>query len=290
MRLHIYHGLDYENEKVPEDVTHVIVDNCVTVIKFGAFSNCELLVSLIMGDSVKRIEEEAFFQCFALRFVRLSKTLEYIEFRAFWYCNSLEALFLPSTVEWIEYEAFESCESLRLLILPHDIDLNNVGKTIIPITAIYDHFARTGVAYEYDEWGDVTDVSNLQVNEWLIHEMDVAPFHKLCYNSTITTKHINDYLREHGNDSALAIDPIHGMTPLHILSMNPYAPADAIAALFNFNMQAVFCADNQQNNPLEYARDYNVGGLIQVINGLCNHRNSSHLLVESDNTNIENAT
>ena len=72
--------------------------------------------------------------------------------------------------------------------------------------------------------------------------------------------------------------------------MNPYAPADTIAALFNFNIQAVFCADNQQKTPLDYARDYNVGGLIRIINGLCNHRNSSLLLVESDNTNNENAT
>ena len=63
-----------------------------------------------------------------------------------------------------------------------------------------------------------------------------------------------------------------------------------IAALFNSNIQTVFCADNQQKNLLEYARDYNVGGLIQIINGLCNHRNSSLLLVESDNTNNENAT
>merc|ERR1711865_258213 len=108
---------------------------------------------------------------------------------------------------------------------------------------------------------------------------------------SITTKHIKDYLNEHGNDSALAIDTIHGMTPLHILSMNHHAPADTIAALFNFNIQTIFCADNQQKTPLEYARDYNVGGLIQIINGLCNHRNSSLLLVESsDNTNNENAT
>eukprot|EP00554_Chaetoceros_debilis_P007249 CAMPEP_0194075924 /NCGR_PEP_ID=MMETSP0149-20130528/2818_1 /TAXON_ID=122233 /ORGANISM="Chaetoceros debilis, Strain MM31A-1" /LENGTH=50 /DNA_ID=CAMNT_0038756527 /DNA_START=63 /DNA_END=211 /DNA_ORIENTATION=+ len=50
MRLHIYHGLD--DEIVPKDVTHVIVDSSVTVIKEKAFWGCKHLVSLIMGDNV----------------------------------------------------------------------------------------------------------------------------------------------------------------------------------------------------------------------------------------------
>ena len=100
--------------------------------------------------------------------------------------------------------------------------------------------------------------------------MDEAPFHELCYGSSITAKQINDYLHENGNDSALVIDTNHGMTPLHMLSMNPHAPAVSIAALFSSNMEAVFCLDNQQKTPSEYARDYNVGGLVGIINGLCN--------------------
>ena len=74
-----------------------------------------------------------------------------------------------------------------------------------------------------------------------------------------------------------------------MLSMNPHAPADAIAALFNSNMDAIFCADNQQKTPLEYARDYNVGGLVGMITSLCNHRNSSVLIVSNeDHENARN--
>ena len=91
MKLYIYLGI--ENEKVPKDVTHVIVASSVTVIKGYAFIDCELLVSVIMGDNVKRIEEGAFYYCRALRFVRLSKKLEYIGCFTFGYCHSLEALF-----------------------------------------------------------------------------------------------------------------------------------------------------------------------------------------------------
>ena len=70
------------------------------------------------------------------------------------------------------------------------------------------------------------------------HHMDEALFHKLCYDSSITTKQLNAYLNEYGNDSALAIDPYHVMTPLHMLAMNPHAPADAIAALLDVNVDA----------------------------------------------------
>ena len=116
MKLYIYQGLD--DEKVPKDTTRVIVDNSVTVIKRDTFYLCRHLVSVIMGDNVKRIEHYAFDYCIALRFIRFSRTLEYIGSGTFAECESLEALFLPSTVTTIEYEAFvhhsTSCVTLPL--------------------------------------------------------------------------------------------------------------------------------------------------------------------------------
>eukprot|EP00554_Chaetoceros_debilis_P010671 CAMPEP_0194109052 /NCGR_PEP_ID=MMETSP0150-20130528/8650_1 /TAXON_ID=122233 /ORGANISM="Chaetoceros debilis, Strain MM31A-1" /LENGTH=53 /DNA_ID=CAMNT_0038797921 /DNA_START=27 /DNA_END=185 /DNA_ORIENTATION=- len=53
MKLYIYRGLKNE-EEVPDDVTHVIVDSNVTVIRKEAFFLCKLLVCVIMGDNVKR--------------------------------------------------------------------------------------------------------------------------------------------------------------------------------------------------------------------------------------------
>jgi len=288
MILHIYHGLD--NEEVPEDVTHVIVDSSVTVIKENAFDAWEMLVSVIMGDNVKRIESYAFWQCHALRFLRLSNTLEYIGECAFHSCLSLEALFLPSTVKSIGNRAFVYCESLILLILPNNIDLSNVDYDIIANTAIHQIAEDEGLEYEEDDELYITDESLSLFKEWMIHHMDEAPFHKLCYDLSITTKYINDYLTENGDDAALQIDTIHGMTPLHMLTMNPHAPADAIAALFNVNKQDVFCTDHHENTPLENAREYNVGGLIGIISSLCSHRNSLSTPVELSDTNRENTS
>jgi len=279
MKLHIYRGL-VDDEEIPEDVTHVIIDNSVAVIKRGAFQRSYLLVCVIMCDNVKRIEGYAFWDCHALRIIRLSKTLGYIGARAFCGCKSLEALVLPSTVKSIEDQAFNGCRSLRLMILPHDIDFGNIEYEIFGDTAIYQIAVNTGVKYEYVDIFTCTPESILRVNEWMYHHMDEFPLHKLCYSSSVTVKQINDYLIEHDDDGngvlvTLAIDPHHGMNPLHMLAMNPHAPAEAIAALLDTNFQAIFRTDYKQNTPLDYARDYNVGGLVGMISGLCNHRNLS---------------
>ena len=101
----------------------------------------------------------------------------------------------------------------------------------------------------------------------------------------IATKEINDYIHENDNDAALAIDPHHGMTPLHMLTMNPHAPADAIAALFNSNMYAIFCA---AKDSLRICKILQCWGLVGMITSFCNYRNSS-ILVKSD-TDQENTS
>ena len=57
---------------------------------------------------------------------------------------------------------------------------------------------------------------------------------------------MNAYLNERGNNSATAIDPYHGMTPLHMLTTNSHAPADSIASLLNINMKTAFCLYSQR--------------------------------------------
>ena len=65
------------------------------------------------------------------------------------------------------------------------------------------------------------------------------------------------------------------MNSLHMLSMNLHAPADAIAGLVDANVEVAFRLDNQGKMALDYTRYYNVGGLVAMINGLCNHRHAS---------------
>ena len=86
MKLYIYYGLD--NEKVPKDVTHAIVNVSVTVIKKSAFDERVHLMSIILGANVKRIEEYAFSWCVALRVIVLP--FESFNFPRHW--NTLKIL------------------------------------------------------------------------------------------------------------------------------------------------------------------------------------------------------
>ena len=68
MRLHIYNGFGRELENIPQDVTHVLVHDSVTIIKAAAFSyGYQHLEYVIMGDNVAAIEDSAFNSCPVLK-------------------------------------------------------------------------------------------------------------------------------------------------------------------------------------------------------------------------------
>jgi len=289
MKLHYYLGL--LDEEIPYDVTHVIVDDSVRIIREEAFVCMEYLVSVIMADTVEKIEDDAFRACYSLKYIRISKTLRMIGDGAFYDCTSLEILILPSSVILIEGAAFGRCQSLRILILS-ELNGNNCGddenriirnELLIHGTAIQQIAEAAGVQYRDAGPGApgtepgqgrgfrIESIESIrQVNEWLIHHMDGSPFHKLCYRADINAKQINDYLNDHGNQSTAELDPFHGMTPLHMLAVNPHAPVDALAGnIFHANMDAAVVPDNHGHTPLDYAKQYNVPGLLKMIEALC---------------------
>ena len=125
--------------------------------------------------------------------------------------------------------------------MPNDTDLGNVGENIICSTALEQIAETADVVSKYDG-----GKSRHQINEWLLHHMGEEPFHQLCSNSSVTIKKINDYINANDNYSVLAINTIHGMTPLHMLVMNLHASSDSIVALLSYNMQAIFCVREQK--------------------------------------------
>ena len=74
---------------------------------------------------------------------------------------------------------------------------------------------------------------------------------------------------------ASIIDRWHKTSPLHMLSMNPHAPASAFELLFGMWKWSIFKKDNKRNTPLEYAEVNNVAGLLAMIKCLCEYRNAT---------------
>lgn len=74
-----------------------IDDRPVTVIGEKAFSGYDLK-TIVLPDTIERIEEEAFYECDLLEDVELPNGLSFIGYAAFDNCTSLDAITLPDDV------------------------------------------------------------------------------------------------------------------------------------------------------------------------------------------------
>lgn len=265
MRSYIYRGQN--GEWVPKDTTYAIVHASVKSIHALSFAQCRSLVSVTMFDSVEKIEKQAFYWCISLRSIRLSRCLISVESGAFEGCRSLDGLFLPNSLRRIGHCAFLNCSSMKVLVLPPNIQyigsLATLGCNILP-----------QIPYQWNEHGDLLNVR--EVNECLKNRRhNLLPFHLLCHDTSINTKLINDFVEENGDDGAFEEDE-HGMTPLHILSMNPHASPHVLYFCYETNPHAAVSADNGNASPLDYAQRSNINGLIALTAALSIDRGTAY--------------
>ncbi|KAK1737830.1 hypothetical protein QTG54_011602, partial [Skeletonema marinoi] len=104
------------DRRVPDDATHITVDESVTVIPADAFSEHPNIVEVICDVNGKKVEEFAFTRCPSLRRV-IMPGVEIVEGSAFIECYSL-ANVECGKLEIISEYAFDGCESLRSIDLP----------------------------------------------------------------------------------------------------------------------------------------------------------------------------
>jgi len=135
-----YNGAD----KVPEYVTHVIVEPTVTIIperafqyqselieielpkglitiEACAFADCKRLRLANIPSTVVEIGPWAFDGCFKLDGIILSEGLQRLGDNAFAGCNSLKTIKIPSTIHTIEEDVFYACRKLKNVVLPEDL-------------------------------------------------------------------------------------------------------------------------------------------------------------------------
>ncbi len=229
-----YLGLD--GERVPYNTVICIIDPSVEIIKGRTFEDCTMLHQCIMHDKVHTIECAAFMDC-----------------------HSLEALFLPSCLKCIGGEAFCRCKNIRILPLPpyenRKIDLSFITgcETLSCITKIQNRVPSN----------PILDVINF-------YSYNIHPLHKECLKIHVSVQAIQDCLHEHGNAVA-AVRDHDGMTPLHILAMNPHATVGVMLSCFKANMDAVFVGDSRGLTPMYYLKEYNHEGYTFMVMSLCIH-------------------
>lgn len=84
----------------------------------SAFENCSALVSVNIPSGVENIYPLTFNGCTSLESVELPENLKSIGYNAFYQCTSLKEISIPNTVTSIEGGAFSNCTSLASVKLP----------------------------------------------------------------------------------------------------------------------------------------------------------------------------
>ena len=124
----------FENEKQIVSFDEFEHFSSVTTIPYGFFSDCELLESVKLPESVMEIESDAFENCVSLKSIVIpegvtnSYNYSYDDGGDpgkydYWFrgCSSLESITLPSTLKFLPYYGFAGCRSLESITLPKGI-------------------------------------------------------------------------------------------------------------------------------------------------------------------------
>ena len=104
-----YTGAD--GEVIPDEATHIIVDEGCTVVRARAFRRHRNIVEVICSDDVEKIELDAFFCCPSLRRV-IMPGVKIAEQNAFCGCEALEDVECDK-LERVGHSAFYECESFE---------------------------------------------------------------------------------------------------------------------------------------------------------------------------------
>ncbi|MGI6781729.1 MAG: leucine-rich repeat domain-containing protein [Acholeplasmataceae bacterium] len=94
----------------------------VISIEQWAFYDNNIMVSLVIPDSIIYIVEDAFAACETLKNITFGKNVKSVEMHAFNGCQALEAVNLPEGLTTIGICAFAECESLKSVSIPNSIE------------------------------------------------------------------------------------------------------------------------------------------------------------------------
>jgi len=98
----------------------IIPDN-VTDIRFGAFSGCTKLTSVVIGKGITGIGNGSFANCNSLVGITIPNSVTSIGENAFSYCKNLTSVDIGNGVTGIGPWTFSSCLNLESIIIPDNV-------------------------------------------------------------------------------------------------------------------------------------------------------------------------
>ena len=105
-----------------DDVVSVILPDTITKIEHHAFQICESLESIAIPNRLNEIGEYAFDGCTNLKEITLPDNLEKIEDYCFFGCNNLQSVKLSKNLKEIGFSAFFNCSNLKEIKFPDSLE------------------------------------------------------------------------------------------------------------------------------------------------------------------------
>ena len=99
----------------------------LTIIPESAFANCTKLKSIILPDTIIRIEDNAFYNCTSLEEFTFPESIQEIGKKAFANCSSLNSIVLPDKITELPENLFSGCSNLQEISLSDKV--NKIGKS-----------------------------------------------------------------------------------------------------------------------------------------------------------------
>ena len=130
-------------------VISVVIPDSVKNIENYAFANNYTLTSVVIGNGVTSIGERAFYNCMSLKDVIIGSSVTGIGNNAFENCSSLLGLVLPNSVKSIGDGAFWACEELMDVIIGNSVTSigNNAFDHCFKLTSITIPLSVTSIGY-----------------------------------------------------------------------------------------------------------------------------------------------
>ncbi|PID88187.1 MAG: hypothetical protein CSB06_01740 [Bacteroidia bacterium] len=109
---------------IPSSVTNSGKTYTVTQIAESGFTNCKLMTSVMIPNTVKTIGTSAFRFCTQITTINIPQNVKTIKQQTFESCSALQTITIPSNSEItsIEANAFDGCEALKNFTIPDKVE------------------------------------------------------------------------------------------------------------------------------------------------------------------------
>ena len=111
-------------------IKDISIPNCVDTIGYGAFADCEQIMTVDLGsDRPIVFSGGTFTGCKSLKSIKIPNGVKYLngDFRA---CESLTSVSLPNSIKIIWLSTFSDCKSLSSINIPNSVDSIGLGAFI----------------------------------------------------------------------------------------------------------------------------------------------------------------